>query len=71
MYLNQVDFPRLRMFFSDGGYTGKLIDFVKNQFARLAWRLQIVKKAENLNTFNVLPKCWICPNLSDEVLAIK
>ena len=47
------------MFFADGGYTGKLIDFVKNQFEKLAWQLHIVKKAENLNTFKVLPKRWI------------
>ena len=59
MYLNRVDFPRLWLFFADGGYAGKLIHFVKNQFARLAWQLHIVKKAENLNTFKVLPKRWI------------
>lgn len=59
MFSNRVDFPRLWLFFADGGYTGKLVDFVKNQFARLAWQLHIVKKAENLNTFKVLPKRWI------------
>lgn len=59
MYLNRVDFPRLWLFFADGGYSGKLIDFVKNQFTRSAWQLHIVKKAENLNTFKVLPKRWI------------
>ncbi|MBK8555219.1 MAG: IS5 family transposase [Lewinellaceae bacterium] len=59
MYINRVDFPRLRVFFADGGYAGKLIDFVKNQFEKLAWQLHIVKKAENSNTFKVLPKRWI------------
>ena len=59
MFITRVDFPRLQVFFADGGYTGKLIDFVKNQFEKLAWQLHIVKKAENLNTFKVLPKRWI------------
>lgn len=59
MYLNRVDFPRLRVFFADGGYAGKLVDFVKNQFQKLAWQLHIVKKAENIKTFKLLPKRWI------------
>ena len=59
MFITRVDFPRLQVFFADGGYTGKLIDFVKNQFEKLAWQLHIVKKAENLKTFKVLPKRWI------------
>jgi hypothetical protein len=28
--MNRFDFPCLKVFFADGGYTGKLIDFVKN-----------------------------------------
>lgn len=59
MFVARVDFPRLQVFFADGGYTGKLIDFVKNQFEKLAWQLHIVKKDENLKTFKVLPKRWI------------
>ena len=58
-YLSRVDFPRLFVFFADGGYTGKLVQFVKNQFEKLNWQLHIVKKDENLKTFKVLPKRWI------------
>ena len=59
LFMNRVDFPRLSVFFADGGYVGKLIDFVKNQFEKLNWQLHIVKKDENLKTFKVLPKRWI------------
>ena len=58
-YMNRFDFPRLKVFFADQGYTGKLIHFVKKSFRRLAWELHIVKKEENINTFKVLPKRWI------------
>jgi putative transposase len=58
-YLLRVDFSRLSVFFADGGYTGKLVDFVKNQFQKLNWQLHIVKKDENIKTFKVLPKRWI------------
>lgn len=59
VFMNRVDFPRLRVFFADGGYAGKLVDFVKTQFKKLQWQLQIVKKDQSLNTFKVLPKRWI------------
>ncbi len=57
--MNRVDFPRLFLFFADGGYAGKLVEFVKKQFRKFNWQLHIVKKQENLNTFKVLPKRWI------------
>jgi putative transposase len=59
LFTNRVDFPRIFVFFADGGYRGKLVDFVKNQFEKLNWKLHIVKKDENLKTFKVLPKRWI------------
>ena len=55
----RVDFPRLRVFFADGGYTGKLVDFVKKRFKKMDWMLKIVKKDPNVNTFKILPKRWI------------
>ena len=59
LYMNRIDFPRLQVFYADGGYTGKLVEFVKVRFKRLNWQLQIVKKDKNLNTFKLLPKRWI------------
>jgi len=58
-YTNRFDLPRLKVFFADGGYTGKLAHFVKKQFKKIGWQLQTVKKEENINTFKVLPKRWI------------
>lgn len=59
MYMNRFDFPRLKTFFADGGYRGKLVKFVKKAYRRLEWTLHIVKKDENINTFKVLPMRWI------------
>lgn len=56
LFINRVDFPRLFVFFADGGYIGRLVHFVKNQFKKLNWQLHIVKKDENIKTFKVLPK---------------
>jgi len=59
LYMNRFDFPRLKTFFADGGYKGKLVRFVKKIYSRLTWELKIVKRPENLNTFKVLPMRWI------------
>ena len=59
VFMNRVDFPRLQLFFGDGGYAGQLVDFVKTQFKKLSWQLRIVKKDLSLNSFTVLPKRWI------------
>ena len=59
LFMNRFDFPRLKTFFADGGYQGKLLQFVKKCYNRLQWELIIVKKAENINTFEVLPMRWI------------
>ena len=49
----------LKTFFADGGYRGKLVQFVKKCYRKLEWKLEIVKKPENINTFEVLPLRWI------------
>ena len=49
-------FPRLTLIGADGGYTGQLIDWTK-QLAN--WTLEIVKRSDDLHTFQVLPKRWI------------
>lgn len=59
VFMNRFDFPRLKTFFGDGGYRGKLVQFVKKSYQRLTWDLKIVKRPENINTFEVLPMRWI------------
>jgi len=58
-HMNIIDFPRLKTFFADGGYSGKLVNFVKVFFQKKDWKLKIVKHREKLNTFKVLPIRWI------------
>lgn len=48
-------FPRLRLIWADGGYTGKLVDWVQST---LTCVLQIVKRP-SVSRFVVLPKRWI------------
>jgi putative transposase len=49
-------FPRLTLIWADEGYTGPLIAWTK-QLAN--WTLEIVKRCDDLHTFQVLPKRWI------------
>lgn len=49
-------YPRLKLVWADGGYTGKLIDWLKDT---CQWILEIVKRDEDLNTFKVLPRRWV------------
>ncbi len=48
--------PRLRLVWADGGYRGKLIEWVAVQ---CLWILEIVKRNDSLKQFVVLPKRWI------------
>jgi len=49
-------FPRLRKIWGDGGYAGQLVEWA----ARTGdWLLDIVKRADTLAKFVVLPKRWI------------
>jgi len=59
LYMNRFDFPRLRTFFADGGYRGKLVFYVKKMYRRLNWTLEIVKKSKKTLGFKVLPMRWI------------
>lgn len=59
LHMDIVDFFRLKTFFADGGYAGELVEFVKNQFRKWGWQLQIVKKDKNIKGFVLLPKRWI------------
>lgn len=49
-------FPRLSLIWADGGYAGKLIDWVV-EFA--SWTLEIVKRNDELTGFHVLPRRWV------------
>ncbi len=49
-------FPRLRLVWADGGYRGKLLAWVQEH---CGWLLQIVKRNDDVQGFQVLPKRWI------------
>lgn len=49
-------FSKLKLIWADGGYAGKLIDYVNSLYS---WTLQIIKRSDNLRGFHVLPKRWI------------
>lgn len=49
-------FPRLRLIWADGGYAGRLIDWV---MAACNWVLEIVKRDPNVKGFHVLPRRWV------------
>jgi putative transposase len=48
--------PRLKIIWADGGYAGKLIAWVKES---MSWLLEIVKRSDNTQGFEVLPRRWI------------
>lgn len=47
---------RLTIIWADGGYRGKLLDWVKEHFS---WTLEIVLRSDKSKGFVVLPKRWI------------
>ena len=49
-------FPRLQLLWADGGYSGKLVDWVRET---CGWVLEIVKRSDDVPGFQVLPKRWI------------
>ena len=49
-------FDRLKLLWADGGYAGKLLDWVA-QCGN--WTLQIVKRADDVQGFRVLPRRWV------------
>jgi putative transposase len=48
--------PRLVRLWADGGYAGRLVDWVRE---RAGWDLEIVKRSDDMRGFVVLPKRWI------------
>lgn len=49
-------FPRLRLIWADGGYAGKLVEWVKSA---CGWILEIVRRCDDVRGFHVLPHRWI------------
>lgn len=49
-------FPRLQLIWADGGYSGQLVDWVKQM---CGWTLEIVKRTDDMVGFEVLPRRWI------------
>ena len=49
-------FTKLKLVWADGGYAGKLIAWVNRYYH---WKLEIVKRTDDLKGFKVLPKRWI------------
>lgn len=49
-------FPRLSLIWADGGYADKLIDWMA---CFGGWVLQIVKRSDAANGFEVLPRRWV------------
>jgi putative transposase len=48
--------PRLKLIWADGGYAGKLIDWVR---VVCSWVLEIVKRNSELAGFMILPRRWV------------
>ena len=48
--------PRLQLIWADGGYSGKLVEWVKE---KCKWILEIVKRPEDMSGFQVLPRRWV------------
>ena len=49
-------FETLLIIWADGGYAGKLIEYVKDKYG---WTLEIIKRSDATKGFKILPKRWI------------
>lgn len=49
-------FETLLIIWADGGYAGKLIEYVKEKYG---WTLEIIKRSDAAKGFKILPKRWI------------
>jgi putative transposase len=47
---------RMSLIWADGGYAGKLIDWVKEH---CGWVLEIVKRSDDVKGFQILPRRWV------------
>jgi transposase len=49
-------FPKVRLAWADGGYAGKLVTWAKTA---LKLTVEIVRRPDDLHTFQVLPRRWV------------
>ena len=52
----QGRFPRLRLIWADSAYAGQLVDWAS---ALGGWLIEVVKRARNSHSFEVLPRRWV------------
>ena len=52
-------FSRLRLIWADGGYAGKLLEWVRSLRGQRRLRLEIVKRSDDVKGFKVLPRRWV------------
>jgi len=52
-------FSRLRLIWADGGYAGRLIQWVRDLRQQRRVRLEIIKRNDNVKGFKVLPRRWV------------
>jgi putative transposase len=52
-------FARLRLIWADGGYAGKLVEWVRDLRRRGRLKLEIVKRSDDAKGFVVLPRRWV------------
>jgi putative transposase len=52
-------FLRLQLIWADGGYAGKLIQWVRELRRNNPLTLEIVKKPDDMKGFQVLPRRWV------------
>ena len=50
-------FKRLQLIWADGGYAGKLIQWVARYCQ--PWKLEIVKRTDDMKGFKLLPHRWV------------
>jgi putative transposase len=51
-------FPSVRLAWADGGYAGKLVTWARTRL-KPKLTLEIVKRPDDLHTFQVLPRRWV------------
>ena len=54
--IKKEDPQRLELIWADGGYAGKLIEWVKQE---CGWVLEIVKRSDDTKGFKLLPRRWV------------
>jgi putative transposase len=52
-------FLRLRLVWADGGYAGQLLEWVRSLRQRNRFKMEIVKRTDDIKGFKVLPRRWV------------